>query len=82
SLLIPFPLAADDHQRKNADVFVEAGAARMLLEADLTPGLLLDTLTSLLADRKLLESMSARSRPLAHADATSRIVSVIAELAR
>jgi hypothetical protein len=26
--------------------------------------------------------MSARARPLAHADATSRIVSVIAELAR
>jgi len=82
SLLIPFPQAAADHQRRNAEAFVEAHAARMLLEADLTPGLLLDTLTSLLTDRQALESMSARARPLAHPDATSRIVSVIAELVR
>ena len=36
SLLVPFPQAADDHQRKNAEVLVEGGAAVMLLEQDMT----------------------------------------------
>ena len=36
AVLVPFPQAADDHQRKNAEVFVEAGAAEMMLQAELT----------------------------------------------
>ena len=38
SLLVPFAGAADDHQRKNAEVLVEAGAAEMLLQRDVTRG--------------------------------------------
>jgi UDP-N-acetylglucosamine--N-acetylmuramyl-(pentapeptide) pyrophosphoryl-undecaprenol N-acetylglucosamine transferase len=30
AVMIPFPLAADDHQRKNAEALVESGAARMI----------------------------------------------------
>src|SRR6202000_1395435 len=37
SVLVPFPQAADDHQRKNAEVLAEAGAAVMLLQRDATP---------------------------------------------
>ena len=37
SILIPFAAAADDHQRKNADVLVQAGAAVLITEAELTP---------------------------------------------
>ena len=36
SLLVPFPQAADDHQRRNAEVFQEGGAAVMLLEQDMS----------------------------------------------
>jgi len=81
SLLIPFPQAADDHQRKNADALVEAGAATLLLEGGLTPEMLLQTLTILLTDRQALERMSAQARTLAHPDATSRIAAMAAELA-
>ena len=81
SLLIPFPQAADDHQRKNAEAFVEAGAATMMLEAGLTPEALLQTLTSLLASRHTLERMSAQARTLAHPDATSRIAAMAVEIA-
>jgi UDP-N-acetylglucosamine--N-acetylmuramyl-(pentapeptide) pyrophosphoryl-undecaprenol N-acetylglucosamine transferase len=80
SLLIPFPQAADDHQRRNAEALVAAGAARMLLEADLTPGLLLETLTGLLADRRALAGMSAKARTLAHPDAVQRIGEIVAKL--
>jgi len=82
SLLIPFPRSADDHQRRNAEAFVEAGASRMLLEPELTPTTLLDTLTALLNDRIALRQMSDRARTLAHADASQRIASIVAELAR
>ncbi len=32
SVLIPFPYAADDHQQKNAQLFVDAGAAELLVQ--------------------------------------------------
>jgi UDP-N-acetylglucosamine--N-acetylmuramyl-(pentapeptide) pyrophosphoryl-undecaprenol N-acetylglucosamine transferase len=82
SLLIPFPQAADDHQRKNAEALVQTGAARMLLEASLAPETLLQTLTGLLKNRQALEGMSAHARTLAHPDATSRIAAMAIELAR
>ena len=44
AVLIPLPTAADDHQRKNADVMAQAGAARILPESDLTPDQLEGTL--------------------------------------
>src|SRR3984957_10565956 len=47
-LLVPFAAATDDHQRKNAEVFVAANAAAMLLESELHAQRLLDTLKSLL----------------------------------
>src|SRR2546423_14391079 len=36
AIMIPFPLAADDHQRKNAEALQTAGAAHMILQQDLT----------------------------------------------
>jgi len=82
SLLIPFPQSADEHQRKNAEAFVEAGASRMLIEANLTPAQLLETLTSMLTDREALKRMSPLARRLAHADATERIASIVADIAK
>lgn len=73
AVLIPFPQAADDHQRKNAEVMAEAGAARMLIEAQLTPELVEQMLTGLLRDRNELERMSREARKLAHPDASARI---------
>src|SRR5262249_32029230 len=36
SILVPYPYAADDHQRRNAEVLAGAGAAEMILDAELT----------------------------------------------
>jgi len=81
AVLVPFPLAADDHQRQNADVMVDAGAAALLLEADLTEEKLLSTLTSLFADPERLAAMSKMARAQAHPDAARRIAAMISELA-
>ncbi|MGC1362134.1 MAG: undecaprenyldiphospho-muramoylpentapeptide beta-N-acetylglucosaminyltransferase [Silvibacterium sp.] len=77
SLLIPFPQAADDHQRRNAEVLAEAGAAEMLLERELTPELLQQSLIRILEDRPGLDRMSEQARKLAHPDAASRIASMV-----
>lgn len=81
SVLVPFPLAADDHQRKNADAFVAAGAAEMLLERDLTEERLLGTLLRLLQDDPLRRQMGERARPLAHTDAVQAIAGMVLHLA-
>ena len=81
SLLVPFPRAADDHQRKNADAFVEAGAAEMVLEAELTEERLLETLLELLGDDARREKMAAQARKLAHPDAVAVIGQMAVELA-
>ena len=83
ALLIPFAAAADDHQRKNADVMVQAGAAVMLLERQLEePGLLLKTVVGLLGDAHKLKAMSVLARGQARWGAAERIAKRLVELAK
>lgn len=81
SLLVPFPQAADDHQRKNAEVFARVGAAAMLLEAEMTPERLREELGAMLQDEEGLRAMSERARSLASPDALERIGEMVRELA-
>jgi UDP-N-acetylglucosamine--N-acetylmuramyl-(pentapeptide) pyrophosphoryl-undecaprenol N-acetylglucosamine transferase len=82
SLLVPLPTAADDHQRKNAELVVLGGAAEMLLQAELTPEVLLDRLTGLLTDRDRLRTMSIAARLMGKPGALRRIGEMVAGLAR
>ncbi len=82
AVLIPFPQAADDHQRSNAQVMAQAGAARVLLEADLTPDQLQGTISDLLRDPTKLSEMAENARSLAHPDAAERIAGMAIALAR
>jgi len=82
SLLVPFALASDDHQRRNAEVFLHAGAARLLTEAELAdPKWLLNELATLLADPLALHAMGERARTLARPDAARQIALMIVDLA-
>lgn len=82
ALLIPFPGAADDHQRKNAEEMASAKAAAMLIESELTSERLLQTLTDMFKDRKELRAMGERARALAHPDAATQIATMAANLSR
>jgi len=62
AILIPFPFASDDHQRKNAESLVQKGAAVMILHKDLTANKLRQTLDELRADPQLLGHMGQRLR--------------------
>jgi UDP-N-acetylglucosamine--N-acetylmuramyl-(pentapeptide) pyrophosphoryl-undecaprenol N-acetylglucosamine transferase len=82
SVLVPLPTAADDHQRKNAEVLAEAGAAVLLLQRDATPEVMEKTLVELLLDPERRERMAAAARGLARPGALERIAAMILRLAR
>jgi len=83
ALLIPFAAAADNHQRRNAEEMVNAGAAVLLHEWDLdVPGKLLATLTGLLTSPDTLAAMSAAARTQAHPAAAERIADRLVALAQ
>ena len=83
ALLVPFAAAADDHQRRNAEEMVKAGAALMLDEPDLDiPDKLLSALTSLLQSQKGLDAMAVAARTQAHPAAAERIAGRLATLAQ
>jgi UDP-N-acetylglucosamine--N-acetylmuramyl-(pentapeptide) pyrophosphoryl-undecaprenol N-acetylglucosamine transferase len=82
ALLVPFAAAADEHQRRNAEVMEAAGAAVMLQEKDLdTPGLLLEKLRALLVDSARLAAMAQAARTQAHPAAAEHIADRLAALA-
>ena len=82
SLLVPFAAAADDHQKRNAEELVKAGAAVMLEEPELAdPSRLRDALIVLLREPVKLAGMSAAARTQAHPDAAERIADRLGQLA-
>jgi UDP-N-acetylglucosamine--N-acetylmuramyl-(pentapeptide) pyrophosphoryl-undecaprenol N-acetylglucosamine transferase len=80
SVLVPLPTAADDHQRKNAEVFAEAGAAVMLLQRDVTEDSLLEVLAGLLRDRERQARISAAAKSLAKPGALEKIAGMVVGL--
>jgi len=65
ALFIPYPAAAGGHQKKNAEMLVEAGAAQMMLEEMASPGKLGDLLIHLLENQEQREQMSRRIKTMA-----------------
>jgi UDP-N-acetylglucosamine--N-acetylmuramyl-(pentapeptide) pyrophosphoryl-undecaprenol N-acetylglucosamine transferase len=74
SLLVPYPHAADDHQTRNAEVFVRAGAARLIPDRELDPPRLLAELQAAL-NPPVLAAMRAAAEALAPRDLRGTIVS-------
>lgn len=77
SILIPLKIATDDHQTLNARSLVQAGAAMVIAEDDLTPPCLAETLTLLLVDPARLAAMSAAARTAAIPDAARRLADLV-----
>ena len=80
AILVPFPQAADDHQRKNAEALAQAGAAEMILQKDLNGSVLAARIRYYFEHRDALRRMEQNSRALGRADATERIVDLVEEL--
>ena len=80
AIMIPFPLAADDHQRKNAEALEVAGAARMILQKDLNGKRLAEEIKRLVQQPGELGKMETASRKLARGNAAVAAVNLIEEL--
>jgi UDP-N-acetylglucosamine--N-acetylmuramyl-(pentapeptide) pyrophosphoryl-undecaprenol N-acetylglucosamine transferase len=81
AVLVPLPTAADDHQRKNAEILVAAGAAETVEQQMLNGARLAGRITALLDSPGRLAEMSAAARRLARPDAASVIADAALELA-
>ena len=82
ALLIPYPFAAENHQLFNAQVLEKHGAARVLLDKDVTGESLSSTVLEMLDAPQTLALMRQNSKKLAKPDATQKIVSIIRKLGR
>jgi UDP-N-acetylglucosamine--N-acetylmuramyl-(pentapeptide) pyrophosphoryl-undecaprenol N-acetylglucosamine transferase len=80
SIMVPLPTAADDHQRKNAEAMQNAGASRMILQKDLSGGLLAKEISSLIESSDAIGEMEKAARRLARSDAAAATVDLIEEL--
>jgi UDP-N-acetylglucosamine--N-acetylmuramyl-(pentapeptide) pyrophosphoryl-undecaprenol N-acetylglucosamine transferase len=81
AVLVPFPHAVDDHQTRNAEALVAAGAAELIQERDLNTNDLAQRLSALLADPSRLLAMAQAARTLAKPDAATDIARACMEVA-
>ena len=82
SILVPYPHAVDDHQTKNAAWLVDAGAALVLPQAELTAKHLRESLQPLLKNRAQLLAMAEAARNIARTDADRIVAGACLEAAR
>ncbi|GAC1601843.1 MAG: undecaprenyldiphospho-muramoylpentapeptide beta-N-acetylglucosaminyltransferase [Myxococcales bacterium] len=80
SILVPFPFAADDHQTVNAHSLVQAGAAVLLQEQQLSGEKLAGELRALEADRARLQGMARAAGLLGRPEAAREIADVCVSL--
>ncbi len=80
ALMVPFPLAADDHQRKNAEALERVGAAKMVLQQDLNGEVLAGEIKKLIESPETVNEMEAAARDLGRPDAAKATADIIEKL--
>jgi len=80
AVFVPFPHAADDHQRVNAEALAKHGAAVVVEESKLEGVWLAETIAALLGDAPRLRHMSDAARSLAHPNAARDIAKLAARV--
>jgi UDP-N-acetylglucosamine--N-acetylmuramyl-(pentapeptide) pyrophosphoryl-undecaprenol N-acetylglucosamine transferase len=80
SILIPFPFATDNHQEVNARALVDAGAALMFREAELTGAKLAEHLRTFKNDPQKLRQMEKKAGLLGRPEAAKELADTLVEL--
>jgi UDP-N-acetylglucosamine--N-acetylmuramyl-(pentapeptide) pyrophosphoryl-undecaprenol N-acetylglucosamine transferase len=79
SVLVPFPHAVDDHQTHNARFLVDAGAATLVQQRDLSASVLASIFQK--SERTSLLYQAQKAKNMQKTDAVSRMVTVCEQLA-
>jgi UDP-N-acetylglucosamine--N-acetylmuramyl-(pentapeptide) pyrophosphoryl-undecaprenol N-acetylglucosamine transferase len=82
SILVPYPHAVDDHQTRNANVLVQAGAAILLPQTQLSPVTLSEHITALQSQSSILNNMAAAAFTCAAPKAAYNVAQHCMEVAR
>lgn len=80
SLLIPYPYAAADHQRKNAQEMAEQGAALYLEDKECTAESFMEKLEEIINDTQKMIELQNNAKKLVKYDATKNIVEQIKDV--
>ena len=80
AILVPYPHAADDHQRHNAQALRDSGAAHVISDSELTGQRVCDALNRYLQDPASLSNQAAQSRRLGRPQAARDIVDSCLEM--
>jgi UDP-N-acetylglucosamine--N-acetylmuramyl-(pentapeptide) pyrophosphoryl-undecaprenol N-acetylglucosamine transferase len=81
SILVPYPYATDNHQEENAREVERAGAAEVLLDANLSPQVLARRVVALTDDPDRRKQMSERASAWSKPDAAERLAALVSEVA-
>ncbi|NIA68625.1 undecaprenyldiphospho-muramoylpentapeptide beta-N-acetylglucosaminyltransferase [Pelagibius litoralis] len=77
AVMVPYPLATDDHQTGNAQALVEVGGGWLMPQSDLDAESLCKRLTSLLSTPALLARAASCAHAAAHLNAASDLADLI-----
>ncbi len=80
AILVPYPYATADHQRKNGEILSRAGAAVLISDHELDGHRLFREVTKVLSDLRLLKKMSEASGGLSHPDAGQRLLGLVLDI--
>lgn len=80
-ILIPYPFATADHQEKNARSLEQRGAARIILNRDLSGERLFDEVDKLVSDQQALAEMKSNLRQIGHPDAAKKLARLVLSVA-
>ena len=81
SILVPFPFAADQHQRRNAEVLAREGAARLVADREFSGQRFYDEVRSLDQEAGVRDRMGEAARRFAHPHAAERAAELLEQLA-
>ena len=80
AVFVPFPHAVDDHQTHNARFLVEAGAARLVQQRDLSPQALVEILIN--SEQTMLLKQGLKAKKMQKTQAVTHLVAACEQLAK
>jgi UDP-N-acetylglucosamine--N-acetylmuramyl-(pentapeptide) pyrophosphoryl-undecaprenol N-acetylglucosamine transferase len=81
AIFIPFPFAADDHQRSNADALASEGGGVCIIQKDATAARIAQEIAALLGDDARRQAMADAARNAGHPNAAADIAEDLLQLA-
>jgi len=81
AILIPLPIATDDHQTVNAREMAKAGGARMIVQSEFTPEVLAAQIEAIAGDPQALSNAAERALSVGRPHATSDLADLVERIA-